>query len=375
MTTLEVHHFVPDGPESYLAIPGPLGVALRLHGIPKKSTIITASTKPHEVNSDIRLKNSKIYIYKKLQFGRKLALGFSPQLVKLFFKSRKNVVIQLHYSRSLTTAIMALSTFFFGAQHLVIQTHGSVKSGAGFIKALFDKIFSKILFKNAKFVIALQENEKMHLLKLGVEEEKILIIPNMLMSLSSKEVSKLMHPYNVKPKVIFVGHLRRSKQVLRFLEVAAQSKYSEVIFQIAGPDGGDLNALENRIKIETLTNVEYLGSLDWEQLSDLYLNSDVILSPALDAPFDLSFVDGIARGCVGVASKEFNNWQELQSLGVLISEDISLSKLTEKLDLALTKIVKNPNGKTENSSLIFRKYGREVLSHQWEQVYISSSGT
>lgn len=369
MDQIRVFHFVPDGPESFLSLPGPLSVAIRLINFFPNSQLVTSSTDVKQNLSDSRIPVSKISLFRKFQYKKRLVTGFSIGFILKFARLPSESVVHLHYSRSVSTAVISLYCSVSKKSLSVVQTHGSVKFGTNFWKRIFDYFVTRRLFKKANIIVALQENERNHLERIGADSKKIAIIPNSILPLSDNEREKLSRTYSLRPQVIFVGHLRPSKQVLRFLEVATLEKYSHCNFLIAGPDGGDLKTLLAHIHAGNKNNIQYLGSLQWEELSNLYCESDVILSPALDAPFELSFLDGVARGCIGIASQEFNNWVELKQIGILIAEDTGLRSLETQLDAALEIISKGILTPRNCNESVEKVYGPEAIWDRWNTLY------
>ena len=369
MDEISVIQFVPDGPEIFLSIPGPLGVALRLVDSFPNSLIVTSSTDTKKNLSDARISFSKIKIYKKHQYRKRLATGFSRGFILRYLQTPIGPIKHLHYSRSISTALISLISLVKNNSLLVVQMHGSVKFEKKFFKRVFDYLFTRRIMRSADVIVALQENEKEHLERIGAEKSKIVVIPNFSIPLSDIEKEKLSRKYSSRPQVLFVGHLRPSKQVHRFFEIALLEKFSHCNFVIAGPDGGELKKLLQDIDLSNRNNIKYLGSLDWNKLSKVYCESDIILSPALDAPFDLSFIDGVARGCLGIASKEFNNWQQLDSIGVLIAEDTGIDKLATELDNALDMIKKGTKTPRDLNVAAEEIYGQKVISKRWDNLY------
>lgn len=366
-----VFHLVPDGPEPNLAIPGPLGVSLRLHSMYPNSRILTSSINHTGLDADSRISEAEIEIYPKLQYKSKLVTGLSIKLVKSFIFLPRQSLVHIHLSRSITTAILSLASLIRSDLTIIVQTHGSVKSSRHLGKKFFDFCFTRILMIKATYLIALQENEAFHIEKIGGDKAKIVIIPNSIAPLSAYELLAIDEYNSEKITVLFVGHLRPAKQVMTFLEVAKIEKYHYLDFKIAGPDGGDLRKLKEELSKLRQRNVEYLGSLTWPELSKAYITSDIILSPALDAPFDLSFLDGVARGCIGVASREFNNWEILQNAGVLIAKDTSVQELGDQLDLAINLLKQWSFNRRLISESVINSFGASRVIEKWIQIYNS----
>jgi glycosyltransferase involved in cell wall biosynthesis len=99
----------------------------------------------------------------------------------------------------------------------------------------------------------------------------------------------------------FIGQLRPYKGVRVLLEAARA--LPELRFLLAG-EGPERPALEARIRRFGLANLELVGALSEDALDALYRRAHAVVLPSVSRleAFGIVLVEGMARGCVPVAS-------------------------------------------------------------------------
>ena len=130
---------------------------------------------------DLDVNGIKVDYFRNLSNKFKLATMLDTPLAAPF-KIRKYIkdyeIVHIHEHRQ----TLAIIVSYFARRHnipYIVQAHGSVlpffqKEG---LKNLFDKVFGFRILHNASCVFALTEVEKEQYLKMGVEEDKIEIVP------------------------------------------------------------------------------------------------------------------------------------------------------------------------------------------------------
>ena len=130
---------------------------------------------------DVDVEGIKVDYFKNLSNRFKLATMLDTPLAAPF-RIRKDIknhdIIHIHEHRQ-TLAIIASHYASKNNIPYIVQAHGSVlpffqKEG---LKHLFDKVFGFKILHNASCVFALTEVEKEQYLKMGVDEDKIEIVP------------------------------------------------------------------------------------------------------------------------------------------------------------------------------------------------------
>jgi rhamnosyl/mannosyltransferase len=101
--------------------------------------------------------------------------------------------------------------------------------------------------------------------------------------------------------ILFVGQLRPYKGVATLIRAAGQVPDAQVIIAGDGPERAKLERLAAR---SGASNVTLLGSVSEAELAGLYARAHVVVLPSVSRleAFGISLVEGMAAGCVPVAS-------------------------------------------------------------------------
>jgi glycosyltransferase involved in cell wall biosynthesis len=90
--------------------------------------------------------------------------------------------------------------------------------------------------------------------------------------------------YKRKFVVSYLGRIGYPQNLSILVECAALlSDYNDILFLIAGK-GTDSKKIESLIEARKLENVEFLGELGWNDVKDLYAESDVLYAQIKDTP-------------------------------------------------------------------------------------------
>jgi glycosyltransferase involved in cell wall biosynthesis len=311
-----ITHIVPDGPEKYLGIPGPLSVALSINQNQTNSLLLTCSTEKSELESDPRISKNDVSIVKKYQWGTRLSSGFSPNLWFKILTTGKNHIFHFHFSRSINSVVIAL-ILISQKRAFLTQTHGSVMYNDRVLTRWYDKLITKRLLRESRQVVALQENEKNQLIGLALSPIPVLVIQN---SVQFKGTTQVRTPRK-EILVGFVGHLRPGNNPWIFLETAKLlQNQGDFEFIMIGADGGLAQQLKQDIEFSKMENISIVGHQDLFGLQKYYEAIDVLVCPAETAQA-VSFMDGIASGALGVTSRDNASWEFYNELGAKIVEN------------------------------------------------------
>ena len=359
-----ITHIVPDGPETYLGIPGPLSVGLSINKHQKNSSLLTSSTNKSKILFDSRFTSKGITIFKKYQWGSRLATGFSPNLWFAVLTTGKNGIFHFHFSRSINSAVIALILMIQKRNYLT-QTHGSVISNDRVLVKLFDKLFTQKLLRNSRAVISLQENEEQELIRIALKPIPVKVIQN------SVQLEGFMRARVPKNRILvgFVGHLRLGNNPWIFLETAKllQNQH-EFQFIMIGADGGLSKPLKQAIQFSKLENITIVEHQDLPGLRKYYDEIDVLICPAKTAQ-PISFLDGISSGALGVTSRDNASWESYRELGVKIVENTAQAYANYLLSKKLVEDLYSKE-RIVNCAARLIKFSPEKLSITWSKVYI-----
>ena len=332
---------------------------------------------------DVDVGGIKVDYFKNLSNRFKLATMLDTPL-SAPFRIRKDIknheVIHIHEHRQ----TLAIFVSHFARKNnipYVVQAHGSVlpffqKEG---LKNLFDKVFGFRILHNASCVFALTEVEKEQYLKMGVEEDKIEIVPlgiNLEEYENLPQSGRFRSRFNVAKEdklILFVGRIHEIKGldllVDAFNDLIDHNGEVSIKLAIVGPDDGYLSKLEEKINEYSLKeNVIITGPLYKEEKQEALVDCDLFVMPSKYESFTTSGLEAMACGKPLVLTKNnhIHDWVD-GNVGIACDDDKdSLRKAIETVlfddDLSA---VYGAKGK----ELIKAKYNWDIINTQILDIY------
>ena len=332
---------------------------------------------------DVDVGGIKVDYFKNLSNRFKLATMLDTPL-SAPFRIRKDIknheVIHIHEHRQ-TLAIFV--SHFAGKNNIpyVVQAHGSVlpffqKEG---LKNIFDKVFGFRILHNASCVFALTEVEKEQYLKMGVDENKIEIVPlgiNLEEYENLPQNGRFRSRFNIAEEdklILFVGRIHEIKGldllVDAFNDLIDHNGEVSIKLAIVGPDDGYLSKLEEKINEYSLKeNVIITGPLYKEEKQEALVDCDLFVMPSKYESFTTSGLEAMACGKPLVLTKNnhIHDWVD-GNVGIACDDDKdSLRKAIETVlfddDLSA---VYGAKGK----ELIKAKYNWDIINTQILDIY------
>jgi glycosyltransferase involved in cell wall biosynthesis len=206
-------------------------------------------------------------------------LLFPIKLLKLrkFLRKIDCDVINLHHS----TLFLGL----IGMKNVIVTYHGSPPAyGISKYPRTLINLLGKISLRFARKVISISEYLKRELVKFGVPEEKIIVIPN--------GVSEEFKPtWKDKNYMLFVGRLERHKRVDELIRLAKEINFKLKVVG-DGPERKKLESLSNEIKAP----VNFFGKISRKKLIKLYQECSFFVSASRWEGFGLIFLEANACG-------------------------------------------------------------------------------
>lgn len=179
-----------------------------------------------------------------------------------------------------------------------------------FITSAFDmkRIFDGLEYKNR---IDAYRAPSMHVLQnyehFGFDSDKIYVIPHPIDNrFDISHESEFIEPF----ELLFVGQLEYHKgvdQLVPIMERLSNETTKEFTLKIIGT-GRLKNKIKSQIRSSSIgSNIELLGFVDYEDLPQIYSNSDLFVYPGRwDEPFARVFLEAIASG-TPIATAEFGD--------------------------------------------------------------------
>ena len=332
---------------------------------------------------DVDVDGIKVDYFKNISNRFKLATMLDTPLGAIFRiknQIRDFDVVHVHEHRQTLSIIVCYFARRYGIPY-VVQAHGSVlpffqKEG---LKNIFDKVFGFKILYGASKVFALTEVEKEQYLKMGVEEDRIEIVP---LGINIEEYSNLpeggifREKFNISKDdklIIFIGRVHEIKGIDLLIDAFKElaDSVSDVKLAIVGPDDGYMDALNLRIAECGLSDkVIVTGPLYKKEKQEALVDCDLFVMPSKYESFTTSGLEAMACGKPLVLTKNnhIHDWVD-GSVGLACDDDkMSLKDAMAEVlfDEELSKKF-GMNGRR----LIQEKYNWDMINEQILNIYES----
>lgn len=207
-----------------------------------------------------------------------------------------------------------------------------VNSGMTHNGSILWKIGRKIenySYSHARELIVISEDFKNNLMKKGVPEEKITIIPNWAdisdIHPVSREDNILFSRYQLDPEQFYITYcgnigLSQNMDLLLAAAKSLQENDDNICFLLIG-DGADKERITGRVAAENIQNVKLLPFQPYEDIAHVFSLGDIGL-----------IISKSGIGGSSVPSKTFNIMAAACPILASFDEDSELSKLIETVD-------------------------------------------
>ena len=332
---------------------------------------------------DVDVDGIKVDYFKNISNRFKLATMLDTPIGAIFRiknQIRDFDVVHVHEHRQTLSIIACYFARRYGIPY-VVQAHGSVlpffqKEG---LKNIFDKVFGFKILHGASKVFALTEVEKEQYLKMGVEEDRIEIVP---LGINIEEYSNLpeggifREKFNISKDdklIIFIGRVHEIKGLDLLIDAFKElaDSVSDVKLAIVGPDDGYMDALNSRIAECGLSDkVIVTGPLYKREKQEALVDCDLFVMPSKYESFTTSGLEAMACGKPLVLTKNnhIHDWVD-GSVGLACDDDkMSLKDAMAEVlfDEELSKKF-GMNGRR----LIQEKYNWDMINEQILNIYES----
>lgn len=238
---------------------------------------------------------------------------YSPSMKKWLKNNIKNFdVNHMHSFRSYQNSLVHYYANKHGVPY-VLQAHGDIpKIGKQGLKKLYDWVSGYKILKDASKIIAVTKIEAEQYKKMGVDEDKIEIVPNGI-DLSEYEnlpkSGEFRRKYSIREDekiILYLGRIHRTKGIDLLVKAFADisKELNNVKLVIVGPDDKYQSALEKLIQELKVDNmVLFMGFVSNEEKMAALVDADVFVNPRADEIFGLVFLEANACGTPVICSK------------------------------------------------------------------------
>lgn len=313
-------------------------------------------------------------IFLPLGFGRRLEVAL-----------RGADVAHLHEFRSYQNAV-ALPLMEKMSVPFVLTAQGGLPRiiGRFALKAVYDRLVGQRILRNAARLHALNELEHKQFIELGVEPERIAVLPNGVDLDEYRElppVDGFRKRFDIPleaPIVLFLARVNKIKGV-GFLVTSfneLRRELPETMLVIVGPDDGYLTEVKRQVhNLGIESRVRFTGYLDGDDKLEAYQAASVYVLPSAYEMFAITLLESMACGTPIIATDRVGlaDFVRQNDLGSIVTYgDI------EGLKDEILRILRRPQD-VERRAVYGRQYvldnfGWESIADKWLEVYEACVG-
>ncbi len=179
----------------------------------------------------------------------------------------------------------------------VLQAHGGIPRimGRKWVNQMFDMLFGYRMLKGASKVIAVSSVEAEDYRQIGVDQSKIVMIPNGLdieFFNNLPPLGQFKERNNIRDKrlVLFLGRIDKGKGLGFLVEsfVELTKEVEDAVLILAGPDAGYEKELRALIKTKNCHDrIRFTGYIGGQEKLSAYVDADVLVYPSIIEVFGL----------------------------------------------------------------------------------------
>ena len=265
----------------------------------------------YELNEPVDIDGIEVYYFQDI--SKFLPRSFPPLPLPYYLPlvARKELkkfdVVHIHGNRT----FIELSASYYARKYgipYILHARGSVlpsfqKENEN-LRKIYDFLFGTKILKNASKVIAITSTEKDHYTQMGLNKEKIEIIPNGINfseyeTLPAKGYFRKKYNLTDEKIVLSLGRLVKLKGIDLLIDTFNDLSHilENIKLVIVGPDGGFLKELKNQVKnLEIEDKVIFTGPLFETEKIQAYVDSDVYVLPSSYEIFGNTVLEASACG-------------------------------------------------------------------------------
>ena len=286
-------------------------------------------------------------------------------------------IVHFHDYRSLFNIV---GSYFAKRRDIpyVIQAHGSLIPHAQKqrIAGFFDLTFGHRVMNGASRLLALTQTEKDHYMAVGVDDERIEIVPNGIDKTTFEALPKwgaFREKYGVgrdEQIVLYVGRLHRTKGldllITAFANLNRNMKNTKLA--IVGPDDGFLQALNNQVDQLGIDNqVIITGMVQEEEKLEAYVDADVFVTPNFSG-FPLTFIEACASGTPIVTTNKGDMLAWIDgNVGRVV--EYNATQLEDALAVILSDSALRERYSRRATELAFNRFNWDIVAERLEEIY------
>lgn len=324
----------------------------------------------------------EVHYFRNLSLGlyRLTKLSITPSMIRNLKGGIDSFdIVHLHQYRSFQNIV----TLYYASKHSVpciLEPHGSIgrvveKQNC---KKLFDFVFGSSILEKINTVIALTDSEAKVCKDMGIDEERVTIVPNGINLNRYKMLDNgavFREKYLISPHeriILYIGRIHASKGIDLLVDAFAAllKEMDDIRLVLIGPDDGDLSSLKKKIsELGIGSKINYLGYVSENDKISAYLDSDVFVTPSFYG-FPMTFLEVMACGTPIITTDKGDTINDIDgNVGLVVTYDkIELKNALYRLlsDNKLYTLYRN------NCLDTCKKYDWDVIVDIIEKIYIKN---
>jgi glycosyltransferase involved in cell wall biosynthesis len=209
-------------------------------------------------------------------------------------RTRRDIdVVHVHMARDLITLPFAALAQLLRIP-VVVQCHGMIDPSERRLAKFLDVVLTRRVLKRSRGVLWLTETERRGLVSVLRDTglPTLSHVPNAIAVRGQEPMP------SGPPRFVFVGRLHPRKRAALFAQVAANLVESgvEAEFRIAGPDEGELAAVEAVVDSLSSQHLALDPPLEPEGVLDYLASSHCLVLPSVDEPFPMTVLESLSIG-------------------------------------------------------------------------------
>lgn len=292
-------------------------------------------------------------------------------------------VAHLHEFRSYQNAVALPIMERLGVPFVLTAQGGLPRiMGRYALKAVYDRFVGQRILKHAARLHALNELEHKQSIELGVEPERIAILPNGVDLDEYRElppVNGFRERFHIPPGVPIVLFLARVNKIkgVGFLVSSfdeVRKELPESMLVIVGPDDGYLSEVKRQVHLLGIDDrVRFTGYLDGADKLEAYQAASVYVLPSAYEMFAITLLESLACGTPIIATDRVGlaNFVHQNDLGSIVTYgDV------EGLKNEILRILRRPEDVQQRAvygrQYVLDNFGWESIAETWLEVYEAS---
>ena len=261
----------------------------------------------------------------------------------------------------------------------VLQAAGSLPSDMGrmkILKKMFDLLFGYRMLHDADMLIARNKREVEQYKNMGVDEDKIEIVPagiDLSEYVDLPKRGEFRNKYSIKDDekiILYLGRIHKIKGIDLLVEAFADliKELDNVRLVIAGPNDGFLSPLKKQIKdLKIDDKILLTGPLYGRDKLESYVDADVYVLPSIYEIFGITVLEACACGTPVVVTDRCGIAEIVGKAGYVVEYD------KEQLRDAIFKILNNEELRKKFSErgrkLIEKNFSWNLIAEKMEMLY------